>query len=326
MSNLVKRVQNFVFAHKLFKKGFKIVVGVSGGPDSVCLVNIMAKLQHSYDLELHMAHVNYGMRDKDSDRDEILVRNISETLGIPLSVLNAKNLYNNSSGNLENKLRDIRYEFFEEQRTKMGYDAIAVAHTIDDQAETVLMRLLRGAGSLGMAAIRFKQGNIIRPLLEVSKKDVLTFLRQNDIAYRIDKSNENVKIIRNSIRIELIPLLEQKYNPSVKETLCANARIMADDYAELERLFFKKSGRYIQKKGADIFFSSAQISMQSHSFQRYLIRRSIEMARGSLRNISEGNIAEALKVVHSGKNKNKEIAFKGLKIEKKGDTVRVGLN
>lgn len=323
MAYFIKNIQNFSHIHNLFQKGSKIIIGVSGGPDSVCLVNVMAKIRRSYDLQLHIAHVNYGLRGSDSEKDEILVRDIARDLDIPISILSTKGSL--IHGNMENILRNVRYEFFEEQRLALGYDLVAVAHTMDDQAETVLMRLLRGAGLAGMAAMQPKSGKIIRPLLEVSKNDIVEFLSNKNIAYRIDKSNEDIEITRNSIRRELIPLLEKRYNPSIKKTLCANARIVADDYAELEEFFLKKSKKFIQKDNKGLLVSSFALSNQSRSFLRYLVRYSIQTIGGGLHDISEGNITEVLKVIQSTKNKKQKIIFRGLKIEKNGDTVRIGL-
>lgn len=322
MGHFIKNIQNFSHTSNLFPRGAKIIIGVSGGPDSTCLVNVMAKIRNSYDLELHIAHVNYGLRGADSEKDEDFVREIAQDLGIPVSVCRKDSL---SGSNLENKLRDMRYKFFEEKRIEMDYDLIAVAHNMDDQAETVLLRLFRGAGMLGMAAMRPKCGRIIRPLLETPRRDILEFLSNKNITYRIDKSNENTEITRNSIRRELIPLLEKRYNSSIKKTLCTNARVIADDYIDLEDFFLKKSKKFTKKNKEGVWFNVNQLKNQSMAFQRYLMRRSIQTLKNSLMDITEGNIEEALKVIHGGKHKKQKSIFKGLKIEKNGDTVKISL-
>jgi tRNA(Ile)-lysidine synthase len=215
--NLIKKIQNFAFKNSLWKKEARVVLGVSGGPDSVCLLDIFSQLSEKYDFKLHIVHVNYALREKDSEKDEAFVRELGKKYGISVSIfLPKKTQYR---GNLENCLRKIRYDFFEQTRKKLGFDLIAVAHNQDDQAETILMRIIRGSGLNGLGAMKSMSGNIIRPMLCVSRSEILSYIKQKKLKYRFDKSNRNTKFTRNRVRNDLIPYLEKSFNPSIKKTI-----------------------------------------------------------------------------------------------------------
>jgi len=162
MTNLTKKVQNTIFQHNLFSRGAKIILAVSGGPDSVCMLDIFTKIRRKYNLQLIIVHVNYALRGRDSEKDGKLVRKLAKKYNIPFFVLQPKI---KNQANLENQLRDIRYAFFEKIRLENNFDLISVAHNLNDQVETFLMRVIRGAGLQGLSAMKHKNGNVIRPLL-----------------------------------------------------------------------------------------------------------------------------------------------------------------
>jgi tRNA(Ile)-lysidine synthase len=205
---LVKKIQENIFRRELFKRGIKIVIGVSGGPDSVCLLDILCRLRKKYDLEIIIAHINYNLRGKDSKKDEQFVKNLAKKYDLPIEIIqNTK--YLTRDANLEEKLRDFRYSFFEKVRKQYKANLIAVGHNLNDQAETVLMRILRGTGLRGLGAIKFKNDKIIRPLLNIPRKEILDYLRKNNIPCRIDKTNLGFNFTRNKIRNKLLPYLEK---------------------------------------------------------------------------------------------------------------------
>lgn len=200
--SLIKKFQNISHEYDLWQKGSKIVLGISGGPDSVCLLDIFFQLQKKYQLDFIMAHINYGLRGKDSDQDEKLVRKLAEQYDLKLFILNPK-----CKSKSENALREIRYRFFEKIRKNNDFDLIAVAHNADDQVETFLMRLIRGSGLAGLSAMRFKNDSIIRPLLGFQRNEILAYLHKNKLDYRIDRTNLKPVFFRNRVRNELLPLL-----------------------------------------------------------------------------------------------------------------------
>jgi len=314
----LKTIQNFAFQNDLWQKGSKIVVGVSGGPDSACLLDILAKLKQKYDFELHICHVNYGLRGKDSDLDEKLVVTLAKRYAVGISLLKAKKKV---TGNLEMALRSLRYAFFEKERQRLTFDLIAVAHNLDDQAETVMLRLIRGSGLQGLASMKAKNGKIIRPLLGSSRKEILQYLASNKLKFRTDKSNENVALMRNRIRHNLLPYLEKNFNPGVKKTLAQAAFSLADDYAYIQTRAKKEFSFDNNKK--TLSFRATKLLSKDISLQRAILRQMLLAIKSDLLEIDSAHIEEVLKMLKSTKGKNQQTFFKGLNIQKKGDIVHI---
>lgn len=319
MANLTKKIQNYAFQNNLWEKGSKIVLGVSGGPDSVFMLDFFSKLSKKYNLELHVAHVNYGLRGKDSEKDELLVRELGEKYGIEVSVFKPKKT--EYRGNLENNLRNIRYDFFEKTRQKLGFDLIAVAHNQDDQAETVLMRIIRGSGLQGLGAMKAKTGKIIRPLLQISKAEILACNNQNKLKYRIDKSNLDTKFSRNKIRHELLPYLEKNFNSGIKKTLSEWSLTVADDYDFIDKNAERFAKNICKNKCAH--FSAKEFAILHPAMQRQVLRNIFLKLKSSIQDIENKQVEEMLKVIRSSKSKSQKAAIGGLNILKKSDKVDI---
>jgi len=319
MAQLIKTIQNFAFANELWEKNSKIIIGVSGGSDSACLLDIFSKLAPKYELELHVAHVNYGLREEDSRKDELFVRELAKKHGISISVLKPKKA--DYKGNLENSLRDIRYDFFEKIRNKLEFDLIAVAHNQDDQAETVLMRIMRGAGLNGLSAMKAKTKNIVRPLLQTNKQEILAYMKQNKLAYRTDKSNFDKKFTRNSVRSGLLPYLEKNFNPAIKKTLSEWSLAVADDYEFIAQNAEMFSKDICKNKCAN--FSAQNFLLLHASIQRQVLRSIIDKLKENTLDIENRQIEELIKVIKSAKSKSQKAFIGGLNISKKGDKVDI---
>jgi tRNA(Ile)-lysidine synthase len=309
--NLIKKIQENIFRYELFERGAKIVVGVSGGPDSVCLLNTLHALKNNYDLQIIVAHVNYGLRGKDSEKDEDLVRSLAEKYSLSIEVLKVGKV-----GKSEDKLRKIRYDFFEKVSKKYKASSIAVGHNLNDQAETVLMRVIRGTGLRGIGAIKFKNQNIIRPLLNVPRKEILAYLRKNIIAYRIDKTNLGTDFTRNKIRNKLIPQLEKGFNQNIQESLFKFSESAAADYDFIRR--FAKVWLAANK-----VLKVSSLNLLHPSIRREVLRQAIEKHNPNLREIESNHIEEINKILKSNKNKRQQITLKGLKIRRIGDKLTI---
>lgn len=205
----------------------RLVVGVSGGADSVCLALILKEFGY----EIILAHLNHGLRGRESDEDAKFVKKLAERLRVPCIALKT---VIPTRGNLENNARLVRYAFLEDVRRRLRADAIAMAHHRDDQVETILMHLVRGAGLRGIAGMKFKTGRIIRPLLEVSKREILNFLKKRGQVFCHDPSNENLNFLRNRLRHMIIPHF-QKENPSFKEEILDISLNAARELTEVNR-------------------------------------------------------------------------------------------
>jgi len=328
--SLVKKIQNTSFRHDLFKKNDKIVLAVSGGPDSCAMLNILARLEKKYSLELLVAHVNYGLRGKDSDKDEKLVRELAEKYGIGVEVLNASITppsrrvrrdtspgYREGGNTLsENALRDMRYDFFEKLRHKNNFDFIAVAHNSDDQVETYLLRTIRGAGLDGLTAMKFKNEKLIRPLLEISKKEILEYLKKNKLDYRTDKTNLENEYLRNKVRNRLLPYLEKNFNPNIRETIFDSTVSIVEDVDFLDKATAKQ-----QEKLSEL---DVKKLLKLHpAILRRILRKKLEAVKGNLKNIDASHIEEVLKIIKSTKNKRQIVTLKGLKVMRKGDRLEI---
>ncbi len=312
----LKRVQNTVATHALWGPKESFVVAVSGGPDSLCLLDVLFLLSQKYAFTLHIAHVNYRLRGQDSERDEALVRERAGHYHLPLSVLYPKKT---SAANLEEKLRDIRYRFFENIRQEKNATLITVAHHEDDQAETFLLRLLRASGMRGLSAMHPKNNSVVRPLIEMSRADILKYLKERSLTYRTDRSNTDPKFLRNRVRNELLPLLEKEYQPRIKKILAATARTLAHDYTLIEGLTIsleKKLTHNLQT------FSCRALLEAPPALQRHFLK-SFFQPHFTKHAPPKSLIDECLKIVKSTKNKHQLLTSGSLKIERKGDTVRL---
>jgi tRNA(Ile)-lysidine synthase len=313
MSNLIKKIQNTIFREGLFGRGARIVVAVSGGPDSVCMLDILAKLEPKYDLELIIAHVNYGLRGEDSERDEELVIKLAEKYALVYKVYKVYKVEKIS----ENELRNIRYEFFEKIRKENEFDFIAVAHNADDQVETFLMRLIRGAGLQGLSAMQCRNDKVIRPLLGSTRAEILEHLKENDLKWRLDKTNLENEFLRNKIRNKLIPILEKEYNPNLKKTILDSIENIAYDYDFISKLSEKTS----QKFSGNV--SVKKLLALHPAMQRRVLRQMISQKKEDLKEIDASHISEIIKMMKSTKSKAHFVILKGLKISRKGDKLDI---
>jgi tRNA(Ile)-lysidine synthase len=235
------------FASELFERGETVLVGVSGGADSMVLLELLAQLRGPLELTLHAIHVNYQLRGIESLRDELLVRRRCRALDIFLTIERVPGLYIDDS-NLEERARDIRHRVFREAAREVGASSLALGHTLDDQAETVLVRLLRGSGMQGLGAMRARDGLIARPLLETRRAEVRAYAHERGIAYRDDATNSDPSFVRNRVRHLLMPLLAEQFNPNVAQTLSDSARTTSDDDAFLQNLAEVLYRRYVKEK------------------------------------------------------------------------------
>lgn len=320
MLNLSKKVQNFAHQNSIFKSKQKILVGVSGGADSVCLLQILLELRNKYDFSLHIAHVNYNLRGIDSDRDTLFVQELAKDNKLEISILNVEN--KQKEKNLENELRNIRYNFFEKTRKMLSYDCVAVAHNKDDQAETVLMRIIRGSGSLGLSSMKPISGKIIRPLLSTPRNEIEVFLQENNMCFRTDKSNLEPVFLRNKVRLNLVPYLEKNFNPNIKESLCKLAESVGAEHEYILNQA-KKIIKIDVSRKSRISFSATELLKLHPALYRAALRCIIKGIKSNLNNLEFGNIEEIEKILRSTKNKVQKASFKGLKIEKRGAIVTI---
>ena len=218
---LFREILNINKKYNLIESNDIIVVGFSGGPDSVFLVEILKKLKNFINFKIYLVHINHLLRGEDADSDENFSFEYAKknNLEIFIKRIPVKEIAKEIGKTLEEVGREERYKFFSEIYEKVGATKIATAHNKDDQIETFLFRLIRGTSLQGLEGIKIKNNNVIRPISEIYKKDILKYLNKNEIQYKIDKTNFENEFTRNSIRLDLIPFIEERYNIKFKDKI-----------------------------------------------------------------------------------------------------------
>ncbi len=232
---MIKKVLKTINTHGLIENGDRILLALSGGSDSVCLLYILHALQKQLGFELLACHLNHSIR-AEADDDMFFVQGICEKLGVKCFVkkVDIRALAKTEKISEELAGRNQRYAFFEEISKSENCNKIATAHNKNDVAETVLMHLIRGAATDGLCGIAYKRGKLIRPLLDVKKEDIEAFCKENGYNFAVDKTNAEAIYTRNKIRLELLPLICNDFNPAFIDVLVKNAEIIGDDVEFLE--------------------------------------------------------------------------------------------
>ena len=279
--------------------GDKIVVAVSGGADSVCLLHLLRQLSTRRAFTLHVAHLNHGFRPEAS-READFVQRLCENWGIPatLSSLPVPRICKEQHLSKQEGARQVRYAFLKEVALAVGARWIALGHTADDQAETFLMRLLRGAGSHGLGAIpqmrKMREGRIIRPLLVISREQILDELSRERIPFIEDPSNQQEVYLRNRIRHRLLPLLEE-FNPKVKEALFREAELLQEENDFLNRhaeALLPNLG--IERDEEGISFDLERLNSLHPALRRRVVRWGLDQLHPGLKGIEYKHIEAIL--------------------------------
>ena len=237
--DLLEKVRTYVTKYRMFDPPDMIVVAVSGGPDSVCLLDLLFRLRKVLGVRLCVAHLNHELRGGASDGDARFVSRLAGKMDLPFHSgrCDAETLAKAEGRSVEDASRQARLRFLEEVRTRVGAARVALGHTRGDQAETVLLRLLRGSGRGGLGAMRpVRDGVWVRPLLEVSREEVLSYLNLRQLRFRRDASNRDTRFTRNRIRLDLIPRLRSDYNPEIEGILARTALLLGEEEAWLEEV------------------------------------------------------------------------------------------
>lgn len=301
---LYNEVRAIIIKERLIQSGDNVIVALSGGPDSICLFSILKKYSEEMNFKLLAAHVNHMYRGKSADEDENFVRELCRKNDVKLYVKrrNADEYAKELGITSEEAGRKLRYDLFHEIANQNINSKIAIAHNKDDQVETVLQRLIRGTGIDGLAAMSFSSGLLIRPMLNISKKDILAYLDDNEISYCIDYTNNLPIYGRNKIRLNLLPELEEIYNPNIRDVLYRLSQNMSDDKRIIEKYIEKIYNETIKKKEEKkvVLILDKLIEHDDNEIARVL-RRAIVDVKGSSTNVERKHIDNALMLIKSRK-------------------------
>lgn len=303
---LKEKVRETIKKFGMLSSGDRVVVGVSGGPDSVALLHILKELTPPFKISLSIAHLNHRFRGRDSDRDAGYVQELAKRLNLPVIVesRDVPAFIKEEGLSPEDGARRARYDFFTRVAKQIKADKIALGHNADDQAETVLMRLLRGSGREGLSGIppirklkvksKKLEVEIIRPLIETTREEIKKYLKENRIKSRLDASNIEPVYLRNRIRLKLLPLLT-KYNPNIKSVLVRTAQLLREEDRYLEGIVNRHLKQVINRRGEEkITLDIIKLSSLSSPIQRRLLRESVGLIKGNKLDINHAHIDDIL--------------------------------
>lgn len=300
-----RKILEYIREYRMVSPGDRVIVALSGGADSVCLLSVLKELEKELKIELFAVHVHHGLRGEEADRDSAYAQELSGDLGVPFVCVHA-NVTEYAREHVmseEEAGRHLRYQILEEQRKKVMGTKIAVAHHADDQVETVLYHLFRGSGLKGLGGIRPVRDSIIRPLLSVTRIEILAYLREKEISYCEDSTNAETDYVRNRLRHEIIPAVRERIN----EGAPANIRKAGKMAAEADAYFEKMATRIIEEHGIvsgsektginAVGIAVSSINKEERIIRRYVIRHMIAGVVQSLKDISSVHVEETEKLL-----------------------------
>jgi len=295
---ILKTVRQTIATHRMLAAGDSVLIAVSGGADSVTLAHVLHSLAIDYRLRMAIAHLNHGLRRKDSDRDAEFAADIARRLDLPFYVgqKDVRQFQQSAHLSLEEAARKVRYRFLDEICARYGFNKIAVGHNSNDNAELVLMNLLRGSGPLGLSGIApVRDGKVIRPLIHLKRSEIDDYIAERKLAFVIDTSNADPAFRRNRIRHHLIPELEKAYNPAIIETLNRLAIIMRDENLWFENILSKDFDNCSAVEGPGIVsIDLVRFAGLAAAVRRRILRRAIWAIKKDLRRITQAHIDAVL--------------------------------
>jgi len=297
VTRFLKKVKETIAAHAMLAPGDAVLIGVSGGPDSMALLHGLRAVSDDYRLHLGIAHLNHGLRRKDADKDEKFVVSAAKKLNLPCYVKkrNVAAERRKTGGSLEEAARIARYDFLFETAEAEGFDRIAVGHQQDDNAELILLYLLRGSGPAGLSGTPPVRDKIIRPLIRTSRAEILDFLKSHTIGYVIDRSNADQRFTRNRIRHQLLPLLKKEYNPKASESLNRLGMILRSEEEWIDGYVRQMTNQItLTAKPGRLALSVNALAHLHPALQRRVIRRAILGVKGDLRRITCAHTASVI--------------------------------
>ena len=291
-TTFLDKIKSTIKKYNMLQKGDSILAGVSGGPDSITLLHILYSLKKEYSLSILIAHLDHKFRGEESVADRKFCEDLAKryNLEIVWEEIDVPKIAKEKGISPEEAARLARYDFFKRVAKERGIDKIAVGHTRDDQAETVLMRIIRGAGMKGLSGIspvKNMQGNkIIRPLIGIFRKEVEDFILTEGLKFRKDSSNEKTIFTRNKIRLELIPLLEKDFNSNIKEVLANMAENLQVENDFLSKYAKRKFRGMSKIRQEEILIDIKKFKKLPEAIRKRLLRTALEELKGDLRRLT----------------------------------------
>ena len=318
-----EKVLKTIKENNLIETGDKLVLGVSGGPDSTAMLHILNELKNKINFEIVVAHINHMIREE-AEADEEYVKNMCNKMNVEFysKRIDVQKLANTNKAGLEETGRKVRYEFFEEVLKNTKSNKIAIAHNKNDKAETVLMNILRGSGIQGLSGIELKNKHYIRPLLECERNEIEDYCKEKTLNPRIDKTNFENEYTRNKVRNIVIPYIQKEFNPNIIEAINRLSELtkQEDEYLKTET---KKAYNTIlvEEKPEEIILNLKSFNMQEKLIKSRIIMYSISKIFGTSKNIEKVHIEDIIRLCKNNignkyltPNKNTRVLVKNHKI------------
>jgi tRNA(Ile)-lysidine synthase len=321
---MLDRVAQLIARHRMFnpptpEAGLMVGVAVSGGADSVFLLHALRELAPSWNLGLSVIHIEHGIRGAASVADAEFVGRMARDLGLTFHIRHAD--VPALAGNLEQAARNVRHAFYAELIASRAVYRVATGHTRTDQAETVLFRILRGSGLTGLSGILPVTGEgLVRPLLEIDRREIEAWLRQRGFAWREDETNRDPAYARNRLRHEILPLLRDRFNPQLDQALANLATLARDE----EAYWGSELARHLPPATSlqPLVLSTSQLAAAPPAFARRLVRRAVEIVKGDLHGIDFAHVERVLEIARSREGHHRMQA-PGLDICRSFDWIRI---
>ena len=315
--DIIVQTTETIKRHSMLRGGETVLVGLSGGPDSVCLLTVLDRLKETFNLDLHAVYVDHNLRPAETPAEIAYCKKLCEGMKVDFRVksIDVKGYVKEHGGNKQEAARDLRYRAFHEAATEIRADRIGLAHNADDQAETVFMRLIRGTGASGLAGMPAKRGPVIRPLLEVERKDIEAFLGSENIPCVVDSSNLKTDYFRNRFRLMIMPELK-KMNPNLIQGVNNTVSVLQEEERYIGVIVTKTLMKMISRKtDSSIELFLTPLEAMNIVILRRLLRRAIEETEG-LRGISFGHIEDIIRLIKEGSSGDRIYLPKGIRVIK----------
>lgn len=306
----INSMRSLITRHDMLTQGDRVIVGVSGGPDSVALLHGLYTLREEFGISLHVAHLNHMLRGEAADEEARYVERLAKKLNLSCTIqaIDVKDYADKRKVSIELAARDVRYDFYRRTAIDIGACRVALGHHSGDQAETVLLRLIRGTGMTGLGGMpvaRPLDGDsditVIRPMLQLTSDEIRSYCKEVELAYYIDASNIDPAYFRNRVRHELIPLLEQDYNPRIVQALSNTADLLRDDEDYISREVYGKLDQVVRSSSScGVVLNVPALCLQHMAIQRRVIRWAAMRLVGELDDFGSVHVEDVLELARSG--------------------------
>src|SRR3990170_3008331 len=317
---LLKKVKETIAKYGMLKAGDTALVAVSGGPDSVCLLSVLHSFAKDLDLSLHVAHLDHRFRGAESADEALFVEKTAKKMGVPATIeqFDVPAFCAERGLSAQAGARAVRYGFLNRVAEKVGASRIAIGHTASDQAETLIMRLVRGAGASGLSAIPPVRENIIRPLIEVTREEVLEYLHAQGIEFVTDPSNSKPVYTRNRVRQDIMPVL-RAFNPRIVETLASEATILRDENEAIEAYLAAVSPGVVLREKDGVRLKRDEFNALLPALKRRILRTAVSEVDAGLIELSYDQVEDAIRFLTSAQTGSAMNLPSGLIVEREYD-------